>query len=67
MFASPHLDDACPMWRKSSYSSAEGADCVELASADGRLLVRDSKHPEGDRLRFGREQARSLILAVKHL
>jgi len=29
-------------WRKSSYSSNGGADCVETASANGTVLVRDT-------------------------
>jgi hypothetical protein len=30
-------------WFKSSYSGAEGGDCVEVASATGATYVRDSK------------------------
>ena len=30
-------------WRKSSYSNGDGGDCVELASGDGSILVRDTK------------------------
>jgi hypothetical protein len=30
-------------WRKSSYSGGSGGNCVELASQDGRVLVRDTK------------------------
>lgn len=30
-------------WRKSSYSGNGGADCVEAASSDSRVLVRDTK------------------------
>jgi hypothetical protein len=30
-------------WRKSSYSGAQGGDCVETASADGMVMVRDTK------------------------
>jgi hypothetical protein len=29
-------------WRKSSYSNNEGGACVETASVDGRVLVRDT-------------------------
>lgn len=38
-------------WRKSSYSGANGAQCVEVASADA-VLVRDSKDPDGPVLGF---------------
>ncbi|MFE5490906.1 DUF397 domain-containing protein [Streptomyces virginiae] len=37
-------------WVKSSYSTADGADCVEVAHTPGTVLVRDSKRPEGARL-----------------
>lgn len=40
------------IWRKSSYS-AESAACVEVAETEG-ILVRDSKDPDGPRLRFPR-------------
>lgn len=30
-------------WRKSTYSSGEGGQCVEVADAPGRVLVRDTK------------------------
>lgn len=30
-------------WRKSTYSSNGGADCVEIASTPGTVLVRDTK------------------------
>lgn len=30
-------------WRKSSYSSNGGSDCVEAAHASGAILVRDTK------------------------
>ncbi|GAT82261.1 toxin [Streptomyces sp. F-3] len=37
-------------WRKSSYSTDEGPDCVEVATVPDRILVRDSKNPHGPRL-----------------
>jgi hypothetical protein len=37
-------------WRKSSYSSGNGGDCVEAASLAAGLLVRDSKDPDGPAL-----------------
>jgi hypothetical protein len=33
-------------WRKSSYSSANGGQCVETGSAPGAVLVRDTKDRE---------------------
>jgi hypothetical protein len=34
-------------WRKSTYSSANGGDCVETASTDGVVLVRDTANRDG--------------------
>jgi Domain of unknown function (DUF397) len=33
-------------WRKSSYSGGDN-NCVEVASTDARVAVRDSKNPSG--------------------
>jgi hypothetical protein len=38
-------------WRKSSYSGANGGQCVEVASADG-ILVRDTTDRDGGTLAF---------------
>ncbi|MBT2411621.1 DUF397 domain-containing protein [Streptomyces sp. ISL-12] len=32
-------------WIKSSYSSADGPSCVEMATAPAHILIRDSKDP----------------------
>ncbi|MDX3854437.1 DUF397 domain-containing protein [Streptomyces sp. AK02-01A] len=41
------------VWRKSSYSSSNGGDCVEVASGlSGVVPVRDSKRPAGPVLVF---------------
>ena len=37
-------------WRKSSYTTANGGECVELASLPGTVAVRDSKDPNGPKL-----------------
>ncbi|MFD8259262.1 DUF397 domain-containing protein [Streptomyces griseoluteus] len=37
-------------WIKSSYSTDEGPDCVEIAAAPATIQVRDSKYPQGPRL-----------------
>lgn len=34
-----------PAWQKSSFSGAAEADCVELASLQGSLLLRESDDP----------------------
>jgi len=35
------------LWRKSSYSGNGGQDCVETASDDGAILVRDTTDRDG--------------------
>ncbi|MEW2403974.1 DUF397 domain-containing protein [Streptomyces sp. NPDC046862] len=43
--ATPDLE-----WIKSTYSTDEGPDCVEVAALPDHILVRDSKNPHGPRL-----------------
>jgi len=37
-------------WRKSSYSDGNGGDCVETASANGVIQVRDTADRDGTTL-----------------
>jgi hypothetical protein len=46
------MEDTDMNWRKASYSSNGGANCVEVATA-GVVLVRDTTDREGPRLEFG--------------
>jgi hypothetical protein len=39
-------------WRKSSYSSGGGGQCVETASGNGTILVRDTTNRDGGTLAF---------------
>jgi Domain of unknown function (DUF397) len=39
-------------WRTSSYSGAQGGQCVELASGGGAVLVRDTTDRDGGTLAF---------------
>lgn len=39
-------------WRKSSYSSGNGGNCVELASGGGTVAVRDTTNRSGGMLTF---------------
>lgn len=52
-------------WRKSSYTTANGGDCVELARAPEGIAIRDSKDPEGTRMRIALGEFRRLVADVK--
>ncbi|MTE19696.1 DUF397 domain-containing protein [Streptomyces sp. TRM43335] len=45
-------DGSALEWIKSSHSSNDGPDCVEVATASDAVHVRDSKHARGPRLAF---------------
>ena len=52
-------------WRKSRRSNSQGA-CVELGSlVDGRVAVRNSRHPDGPALLYTRADIQALIEGVK--
>jgi hypothetical protein len=43
-------DSSTLHWLKSSYSTNDGPDCVEVAADGGEVRVRDSKAPGGPQL-----------------
>jgi hypothetical protein len=47
------MDMRSAIWRKSSYSGANGGNCIEIAAAACTVVVRDSKDPKGPMLTFG--------------
>jgi uncharacterized protein DUF397 len=54
-------------WFKSSYSSAQGDNCVEVAVDEEAVHVRDSKDVTRRPFAVGREEwARFLTYAVQH-
>ncbi|MFF3974676.1 DUF397 domain-containing protein [Streptomyces rubiginosohelvolus] len=53
-------------WFKSSYSSGEGGECVEVANVVGSTHVRDSKNKAGARLSFGAEQWATFVAFASH-
>jgi hypothetical protein len=46
------MDMSSAIWRKSTYSGANGGNCIEIAAAARTVAVRDSKDPKGPVLRF---------------
>ena len=53
-------------WRKASYSSVNGGNCVEVArNLPGVVAVRDSKHPDGPALVFTPGEWESFCAGVK--
>jgi len=42
------MDSLSNIWRKSSYSTGQGGECVEVAAQHTAALhgIRDSKHPD---------------------
>jgi hypothetical protein len=51
-------------WRKARYSIPCG-ECVEVASADLRIAVRDSKDPDGARLAYPVTSWRAFVARIK--
>jgi hypothetical protein len=50
------------VWRKASYSSGQGGNCVEIAALpNGSRAVRDSKNPNGGMLTLTATQWAELI------
>lgn len=60
-------DVGAPMWRKSSYSGANGGECLEVADGQaGTVPVRDSKDAARPALVFRAGQWGSFVTAVKN-
>ncbi|MEU2874466.1 DUF397 domain-containing protein [Streptomyces olivoreticuli] len=53
------------LWRKSRYSNPNG-NCVELAQLpDSRIVIRDSRRPEGPALVHTRDELSEFISGLK--
>jgi len=59
------MDLTNAQWRKSTRSSGNGGDCVEVAgNLPGVVGVRDSKDPTGAALTFGPAAWRTFVAEV---
>jgi hypothetical protein len=52
-------------WIKSSYSGAQGGNCIEVADHESAVLVRDTKDSQGPMLRFTPDAWRKFADRVK--
>lgn len=53
-------------WRKATYSTGNGGNCVEVArNLPGLVAVRDSKDPDGPKLAFLPEDWQAFTASVK--
>jgi hypothetical protein len=52
-------------WRKSSYSGANGGQCVEVGNDTRLIAVRDSKDPDGSVLAFAADTWAAFAERVK--
>lgn len=52
-------------WRKATYSSGNGGNCIEVATVDRTVAVRDSQDPDGPRLAFRRQAWIAFTAKVK--
>ncbi|MBB6171669.1 hypothetical protein HNR23_001729 [Nocardiopsis mwathae] len=53
------------VFRKSSYSSAKGQDCVEVADLPGGAAVRDSQHEGTGHIAFPAAEWHAFLTEVK--
>jgi hypothetical protein len=52
-------------WRKSSYSSSNGGECVETASGGAVVLVRDTTNRDGGTLAFSAEAWQAFVTSLR--
>ncbi|NVI85812.1 DUF397 domain-containing protein [Actinomadura sp. BRA 177] len=60
------MDLSTAAWRKSSRSSNNGGNCVELARINDTVAIRDSKDPDGPKLLLTPRSLRGLTQALKN-
>ena len=52
-------------WRKSSFSGANGGNCLETASDSGAVLIRDTTDRDGGTLAFGAGAWESFVTRLR--
>lgn len=52
-------------WRKASYSSTNGGNCVQVGTTACAVAVRDSKDPDGPKLAFAPDSWQAFTNSVK--
>ncbi|MEU5430523.1 DUF397 domain-containing protein [Streptomyces olivoreticuli] len=58
--------DLAATWRKSSYSSPNGGECVEIAdNIPNAIPIRDSKNPDGPALLVTQTAWMSFLAGIK--
>ncbi|NNN37420.1 DUF397 domain-containing protein [Streptomyces sp. S3(2020)] len=56
-----------PEWFKSSYSTEQGGNCLEVATSPRTIHIRDSKHTDGPNLTVTPDTWTSFLpLAARH-
>ena len=64
--AARHPDLSQAIWRKSSYSSSTGQNCVEVATnLSGIVTIRDSTDPSGPKLLLSLPDWRSFLTRLR--
>ncbi|MEV4671617.1 DUF397 domain-containing protein [Actinomadura sp. NPDC049382] len=56
-----------PVWRKSSKSTNQGGECVEVAALSHAIGIRDSKDPDGGHLDLSPRMFATLVRRIKLL
>ncbi|MCP2340744.1 hypothetical protein FHU30_006119 [Actinomadura rupiterrae] len=60
------LEAPATTWRKSTRSGSDGEHCVEAAAfLKSGVAIRDSKDPDGGRLRVGASEWSGLLASIK--
>ncbi|MBV9447659.1 MAG: DUF397 domain-containing protein [Streptosporangiaceae bacterium] len=59
------MEDTDLKWRKASYSSNGGSECVEVGEANGMILVRDTKDRSKAPHRYTVAEWRAFVAGVR--